>query len=74
MRPVYRGWMRFGLLLNRVTTPLGLGIVFYLVVFPIGFIMRLTGWDAMTRRLDDSVESYRVASAKPKRENAERPF
>lgn len=74
LRPVYRGWMKFGLLLNRITTPLVLGIVFYFVVFPIGFVMRLTGWDAMSRRFDDSVDSYRVASTKPKRENVERPF
>lgn len=74
LRPLYRTWMRFGLLLNRITTPLVLGIVFYLVVFPIGFIMRLTGRDPMTRRFDDDVDSYRVTSRKPQRENAERPF
>ncbi|MCZ6664458.1 MAG: SxtJ family membrane protein, partial [Gammaproteobacteria bacterium] len=31
LRPVYRAWMRFGLLLNRIMTPVILGIVFYLV-------------------------------------------
>jgi len=74
LRPVYRAWMKFGLLLSRITTPLVLGIVFYFVVFPIGFVMRLTGWDAMSRRFDDSADSYRVASTKPKREKMERPF
>lgn len=74
LRPFYRTWMKFGLLLNRITTPLVLGIVFYLVVFPIGLIMRLTGRDPMTRRFDDGADSYRVTSRKPQRENAERPF
>lgn len=74
LRPVYRVWMKFGLLLNRVTTPLVLGIVFYLVVFPIGLIMRLSGRDPMTREFDNGADSYRVASKKPQRENAERPF
>jgi hypothetical protein len=74
LRPLYRTWMKFGLLLNRITTPLVLGLVFYLVVFPIGLIMRLTGRDPMTRRFDDSADSYRVMSRKPQRENAERPF
>jgi hypothetical protein len=31
LRPVYRGWMRFGLLASRITTPIILGIVFYVV-------------------------------------------
>ncbi len=65
LRPVYRGWMTFGLLLNRVTTPLVLGIVFYLVIFPIGLIMRMSGRDPMSRNFDDGADSYRVASRKP---------
>jgi hypothetical protein len=32
LQPVYRVWMRFGLLLSRVTTPLIMGLVFYLVI------------------------------------------
>jgi len=74
LRPLYRLWMKLGLLLNRITTPLVLGIVFYLVVFPVGFVMRLSGWDAMSRKFDDAAESYRVPSTKPRKENVERPF
>ena len=74
LRPVYQGWMKFGLLLNRITTPLVLGIVFYLVVLPLGVVMRLSGRDPMSRHFDDSADTYRVASVKPKRENVERPF
>ena len=29
LRPVYRTWMRLGLALSRITTPLILGVVFY---------------------------------------------
>lgn len=74
LRPVYRGWMKFGLLLSRITTPLILGIVFFLLILPIGLIMRATGHDPMARRLDPEAKSYRIATEKPPRENVERPF
>lgn len=74
LKPVYRGWMKFGLLLSRVTTPIVLGIVFFGVVFPIGAIMRLRGRDPMTRRLDPEAKTYRVISKPSPKENMQRPF
>ncbi len=74
LQPVYHGWMKFGLLLSRVTTPLILGIVFYGVIMPMGLVMRLMGRDPMMRRFDDAAESYRVIHEKPPRKNVERPF
>ncbi len=74
LQPVYHGWMKFGLLLSRITTPLILGIVFYGVIMPMGLVMRLMGHDPMTRRFDDAAESYRVKHEKPPRKNVERPF
>jgi hypothetical protein len=41
--PVSRAWMGLGHLLSRITTPVFLGIVFYLVLTPIGLLMRLVG-------------------------------
>jgi O-antigen/teichoic acid export membrane protein len=74
LRPIYRGWMRFGLLLSRVTTPLILGIVFFLVILPVALVMRLFGHDPLARRFDDEAASYRVPSRPLKRENMEKPF
>ena len=74
LEPVYRGWMKFGLLLSRITTPMILGIVFFLVVLPVALVMRARGHDPMNRRIDNERESYRITSEKPQRENVERPF
>ena len=74
LQPVYRGWMKFGLLLSKITTPIVLGIVFFLVIFPIGFTMRLFGRDPMARRIDDDTDSYRIPSPKIPKNNMERPF
>ena len=58
LRPLNRLWMRFGLLLHRITTPVLLGIVFYLVVWPTGALMRLFGKRPLRLEVDRSAESY----------------
>jgi hypothetical protein len=53
--PVYRGWMKFALLLSKVTTPIFMGITYYLVMAPIGLFMRLIGYNAVVHKpVDDS--------------------
>lgn len=74
LQPVYRGWMKLGLQLSRITTPLILGIVFYGLITPMGLIMRMTRHDPMSRRIDAAADSYRVKHDKPPRKNVERPF
>ena len=73
LRPVYRIWMRFGLLLSKVTTPIIMGLVFFLLITPIGWIMKLKSGDPMARDFNDG-ESYRVPRAEIPAKNLERPF
>ena len=44
---VERAWMRLAELMSTVTTPIFLGIVYYLVFTPIGLVMRLAGRQPM---------------------------
>ena len=74
LRPIYQVWMKFGLLLSKITTPIVLGIVFLLVIFPAGFVMRTFGRDPMKRRIDTASTSYRESSNKRPKETMERPF
>ena len=74
LAPVYRQWMRLGLLLSRVTTPLVLGAVFFLVFLPAGLVMRVFGRDPLARRFDRSAASYRTPSRRPDRDSLQRPF
>jgi len=43
LSPVYRAWMRLGLLLSRVTTPIFMGLVYFVVLTPTGLLIRLFG-------------------------------
>ncbi len=74
LKPVYHWWMRFGLLMSRITTPLIMGIVFYLVITPMGLVMRLAGKDYMARRLHGQAQSYRIKSEATPPKRLEKPF
>ena len=74
LRPVYRGWMRFGLLLSKITTPIIMGLVFFVLIMPFGLVLKILGKDPMRRHSDAAAESYRIESTKPTKENLENPF
>src|SRR6185295_14323741 len=57
--PAYRLLMKLAEVLAWINTRILLGVVFYLVVAPIGLIMRLVGRDPMRRKLEATGE-YRV--------------
>lgn len=60
LAPLNRIWMKFGLLLAAVISPIFLGILFYLVFMPLGLVMRLFGNDALKLKLDPQARSYWV--------------
>ncbi len=45
-----KGWMKLAEVLSYITTPLILGIVYFVVLTPIGIIKRAMGWDPLHRR------------------------
>jgi hypothetical protein len=74
LRPMYRGWMAFGQVMSRITTPLVLGVLFVLVVTPIALVRALRGNDPLARRFAPSALSYRIASKPTTARDLERPF
>lgn len=74
LTPMYRAWMAMAHVLNWIMTRLLLGLVFYVVIWPLGCIMKITGKDPMARKWDKTLASYRVTSAPSNKEDMERPF
>jgi len=74
LRPIYHLWMRFGEALGWVNSRIILGLMYYLLILPVGLLMRLVGKDPMRRRLDRDAKSYRVTSRKPAENHMGRPF
>ena len=40
---IYKAWMGLALLLSKVTTPIFMGVIYFLVITPISFVMKLFG-------------------------------
>ncbi len=57
LTPLNKIWFKFGLLLGRIISPLIMGIIFFLVVTPIGLIMRVLGKDMLNLKFNNS-KSY----------------
>ena len=72
--PVYRLWMKIGLVLGWINTRIILGLVFFLIFAPVALFFRLVRKDILKQRLDASASSYRIASEQPPRDRMERPF
>ena len=49
--PLNKLWMRFGLLLGMIVSPIVLGIIFLGLFTPIAFFMRLSGRDELRLKL-----------------------
>ena len=74
LNPVYINWMKIGQVLGWINTRIILGILFYVMIFPIGIVMRLFGKDPMARKKDESATSYRVQSVSEAKDRMEKPY
>lgn len=55
-----RAWMQLARVMSMVTTPVILGIIYFLIFMPVGMIKRQMGWDPLRRR-GAPAQSYWVA-------------
>ena len=47
---VDRAWMRLALLISKVTTPIFMGVIYFVVLSPIGALRRLAGKNALVHK------------------------
>jgi hypothetical protein len=65
LAPANRVWTKFGLLLHAVVSPIMLGLIFYLCIAPIGFLMRLSGKDPLRLCYEPEADSYWIKRVPP---------
>ena len=51
-------WFKFGMILGAIISPIVMEIVFFLVVTPIGLILRIMGKDLLNKKCDKEKETY----------------
>ena len=65
LSPLNKLWFKFGIFLGKIISPIIMGIIFFLVVTPIGLIMRLLGKDVLSLKYSN-IRSYWIEKSGPK--------
>ena len=65
LTPLNKLWFKFGIFLGKIFSPLIMGLIFFLVVTPIAFIMRLLGKDVLNLKYNNN-NSYWIEKVGPK--------
>ena len=71
--PVRDGWMRFSAVLSRMTTPIVMGVLFFVVMTPIGLLMRAFGRNPL-RPAAPGQSAWRQKPSEQRRSNLQRQF
>ena len=66
LTPLNKLWFKFGLFLGTIVSPFVMGIIFFLVITPIGFVMKITGKDLLNIKHDNKKKSYWINRIKTK--------
>ena len=65
LTPLNKIWFKIGILLGKIISPLLMGIIFFLVVTPIGFLMRMLKKDLLNLKFNNN-KSYWIEKTEPK--------
>ena len=65
LSPLNKLWFKFGILLGKIISPIIMAIIFFLVVTPIGLMMRIMGKNLLNLKYSD-YKSYWIEKTGPK--------
>tara|TARA_Y100000768_G_scaffold359120_1_gene315412 strand:- start:903 stop:1286 length:384 start_codon:yes stop_codon:yes gene_type:complete len=65
LNPLNKVWFKFGIFLGKIISPLVMGIIFFLVVTPIGILMRILNKDLLNLKFNKKT-SYWIEKNEPK--------
>ena len=66
LNPLNKFWHYLGIILGMIVSPIVMAIIFFLVVSPIGLIMRLFGKDVLRLKTNQNIKSYWIKKDKLK--------
>ena len=65
LTPLNHLWIKFGMILGAIISPVVMAVVFFLVVTPISFVMNIMGKDLLKTRYDKKKESCWIKRDQP---------
>ncbi len=74
LAPVHRGFLKFGAIMGKITTPVLMTGVFIFTIVPTALVMRVIRRDALHRKLKPEADSYRVVQDPEMEKSLDNPF
>jgi len=65
LTPLNKVWFKFGIFLGKIISPIVMGLIFFLVVTPIAFLMRMLKKDLLNLKFSKN-NSYWIEKTDPK--------
>ena len=65
LSPLNKIWFKFGILLGKIVSPLVMGLIFFVVVTPIGILMRIMNKDLLNLKFNKK-STYWIEKNEPK--------
>ena len=65
LTPLNKVWFKFGIFLGKIISPIVMGLIFFLVVTPIAFLMRILNKDLLNLKFSKN-NSYWIEKKEPK--------
>jgi hypothetical protein len=66
LTPLNKLWFKFGVILGKIISPIIMGIIFFLVVTPIGLTMKVLGKDLLRLKFNKKDNTYWIEKNGPK--------
>ena len=64
LKPLNTGWIKLGEILGKIIAPIVMLLVFFIVITPIGLMLRLFGKDILGLKFSEKVKTYWITRDK----------
>ena len=63
LTPIKKAWIKLGEILGKIIAPIVMGLIFFIIITPIGLLMRLVGKDFLNLKFNKN-DSYWIKRSK----------
>jgi len=67
-------WMTIAYIIGRINATIILSVVFFLLITPISFILKLLGKDYMDKKYNKEISTYRIETKNRNSKHMEKPY
>ena len=64
LSPLNKAWIKFGELLGRIIAPIVMGVIYFIILTPLSFLVRFFGKDLLNLKFSNKVNTYWIKRVK----------